>query len=1304
MKKNVFTILSIFMLMFVLALSDQAYAEQSQADMLVQFMTDQKGQKTRDENGNHVLCAGVIAAAARYAGMTSDQMKLNDVRFAVPFVGDNDGNFNFITDDGTLQYNCLAWTWKDFLDGTYRPKKGDLFFLGSVSTANMTIRQIAQTSHTKYHVGVLRDNNSTTSKLYTIEGNVSGGYTKAFDQPMANSKTGKIYTTSGKDYYVTVFVRPNYDDATPSPSDSSITDATSNHIYCLYKKPLSWSLARSYAQSLGEGYDLATMDGSSANEQSIIEELVDNYGYACWLGANDLNGSWQWVSGVDISTSDSRWDSGEPSGTTSSGSAEHYLGIYGNSTQTSYATINKWNDFKVDSGTIKGFVVEYTPPVDTSITWTLEYYSQELYYVLPDQGYMKAEPYADADNLLRFDDTNRTIVISGAYRNKYDNLWFKVKSIWYNNSSENAVAAEGYVYAGNCQYISSQAYAACEGTVLPSTTIKKGSSHIIDASVTSTDSIESINAQIYKYPEDRDSHEESWTLVQEWVFDDSNVLGTTTTTADLRALGINSGIDFSTLGVGNYHIFITVSAHYPENYSGSGSTAYESEFEVEESGVQEIAFTRPTGSFANKLVALKQTFPEGWYWNTWSESQLGNGAQHNITIGSHTTSVSTVPCASVHSGDNHYWGAWNGSRMCGFARMLFDLTWNIDTEAACYCYNYTRSGDDGYFVNYIAPGDMIFTNANGVSLYYFVTGVSGNTITYAACNLDGKCGISWNNQTTIQEILQQMQQSAASGNNSYICSPVPINFNASEFTWEPYVVTASTLEFRGTASTNSRITNRFTLSSGDIFYAGTNHPFTDANGVVWTYCCSKNNQYGWLRLGNGGCSPTTVVYPSISDLSWDEGVLVTFNNQTEEYFHIGSSATFALQDTIVSNFTWSSSDPDVLSIEIDPNNDYRCTVTALQSGTATITVAGITSPEFLIPECYSVSFEGAEYVFEQDIRTSEANDWTLLRIDRSSMLSYIPSTIDGRRVTSISHGLMGEDNLMTDLEIGNGITRIYRDAFPYNLMKIESVSFPASMEYIDSGAFAFDYPVFVDFYFEGMNTYLSENAILLDLGKLGDNPIFGDDYRITFHCREGSFAETYALNHGWDVVYTETVTLSFDTSSIMLFSGVPFSCPIGWNYKVKPENLQYKITPTFTSSNDCVLVYSSGVWPNAPGSATVTVTYGTATASLNVEVLGRNDCLVLPSSTKIVEEQAFYGNRSIKAVVLPDGIERIESGAFANCTGILAVWCPSSLNYIAPDAFNGCSNICLYMSFDDPGIAEQYAQYHELKYELCENP
>ena len=61
--------------------------------------------------------------------------------------------------------------------------------------------------------------------------------------------------------------------------------------------------------------------------------------------------------------------------------------------------------------------------------------------------------------------------------------------------------------------------------------------------------------------------------------------------------------------------------------------------------------------------------------------------------------------------------------------------------------------------------------------------------------------------------------------------------------------------------------------------------------------------------------------------------------------------------------------------------------------------------------------------------------------------------------------------------------------------------------------------------------------------------------------------------------------------------------------------------------------------------------------------------LTIPSSVKTIEEEAFYGDKSISEVELPDGILRIESKAFAN-SSINSLNLPASLTFIAEDAFD----------------------------------
>ena len=61
--------------------------------------------------------------------------------------------------------------------------------------------------------------------------------------------------------------------------------------------------------------------------------------------------------------------------------------------------------------------------------------------------------------------------------------------------------------------------------------------------------------------------------------------------------------------------------------------------------------------------------------------------------------------------------------------------------------------------------------------------------------------------------------------------------------------------------------------------------------------------------------------------------------------------------------------------------------------------------------------------------------------------------------------------------------------------------------------------------------------------------------------------------------------------------------------------------------------------------------------------------LVIPAGTKVIEEEAFYGDASIDEVVLPEGIERIKARAVAN-SGLTRINLPESLKNIADDAFD----------------------------------
>ncbi len=66
--------------------------------------------------------------------------------------------------------------------------------------------------------------------------------------------------------------------------------------------------------------------------------------------------------------------------------------------------------------------------------------------------------------------------------------------------------------------------------------------------------------------------------------------------------------------------------------------------------------------------------------------------------------------------------------------------------------------------------------------------------------------------------------------------------------------------------------------------------------------------------------------------------------------------------------------------------------------------------------------------------------------------------------------------------------------------------------------------------------------------------------------------------------------------------------------------------------------------------------------------------LTLPSATRDILAEAFYGDSSLDEVIIPEGCISIGERAFANCK-ISKITLPSTLAYIAPSAFTGNSGM-----------------------------
>lgn len=132
------------------------------------------------------------------------------------------------------------------------------------------------------------------------------------------------------------------------------------HYYLVFYNDVDWQEANDYCRSLG-GY-LCTI--TTPDEQTLVESLATKADICCWLGGYFDGTNWVWVTNEDFNYT--HWDVAEPSYVFEN-EVELYLGIYGNDSDSRFATTGMWNDFRLITPTTSGFICEWDFKGDTSI-------------------------------------------------------------------------------------------------------------------------------------------------------------------------------------------------------------------------------------------------------------------------------------------------------------------------------------------------------------------------------------------------------------------------------------------------------------------------------------------------------------------------------------------------------------------------------------------------------------------------------------------------------------------------------------------------------------------------------------------------------------------------------------------------------------------------------------------------------------------------------------------------------------------------------------------------------------------------
>lgn len=280
----------------------------------------------------------------------------------------------------------------------------------------------------------------------------------------------------------------------------------------------------------------------------------------------------------------------------------------------------------------------------------------------------------------------------------------------------------------------------------------------------------------------------------------------------------------------------------------------------------------------NKLEELFST--NNLYWNHWSAGNLGSATQYKYVFPKRgnterSTYVSSKACRHNQlDGCNQYWGTGHGKQCSGYARMIFDLVWDMDPIASGYFMYYIPAHNDkpanSSFIDYAKKGCILFTGIGASSKgttpghSVFILNPS-NTLKVTDSNFNYHCDIRWNGDygtksnvkavaaEKYNDYMKYIKQDPYSLEYAHIISPTPIIINDSDCDWEPYEVTANVLYMRRGASTSCGHVVNGGMKKGTIFFADAKRHLTTNGQMTWAYSKTQNGQYGWVNISAGYC-------------------------------------------------------------------------------------------------------------------------------------------------------------------------------------------------------------------------------------------------------------------------------------------------------------------------------------------------------------------------------------------------------------------------------------------------------------------
>ena len=306
-----------------------------------------------------------------------------------------------------------------------------------------------------------------------------------------------------------------------------------------------------------------------------------------------------------------------------------------------------------------------------------------------------------------------------------------------------------------------------------------------------------------------------------------------------------------------------------------------------------------------------------------------------------------------------------------------------------------------------------------------------------------------------------------------------------------------------------------------------------------------------------------------------------------------------------------------------------------------------------------------------DLTYEVQNDGTIKITDcdgNASGALTIPSTIGGKKVTSIGYHAFYDGSSLTSITIPEGVTSIDSYAFD-DCSSLTSINVSENNKNycsVDGVLFNKDKTELIQYPIKKEGTsYKIPNSVT----SIGDSAFRRCKNLTNITIPEG------ITSIGYDAFYMcsslTSINVSENNKNYCSVDGVLFNKDKTEliQYPIKKEGTSYKIPNSVTSIGDSVFRCCENL---------TSITIPNSVTSIGQEAFWGCSSLIsitIPNSVTSIGDSAFFCCENLTSITIPEGVTSIGRYAFDECSSLTSITIPNSVTSIGDGAFRRCKNL-----------------------------